>query len=273
MQRSTGDQKGLASSLNFSGLASHRLARFSRSVLHHQESLRIKRSIQDVSAIPGGLNALGDVYRDMGQLELAFENHTESLAMARRHSNRGAECDNLRDLGVDYMLMGQMEDAKASLEEVIRVATEHRYPWYETRAYSSFADLCLRTGDLGGAERMSLRALGLARQINSAELLAEALSVRASVLETNEASITEAIDALRQGIAIAHGGGLALPLRSMQLTLARLLRQRGDMEGARVAREHARRLLQEAADSIEDPLMRREFLSSRQAVEILESEV
>lgn len=273
MQRSTGDQRALASSLNFSGLASHRLARFSRSVLHHQESLRIKRSIQDVSAIPGSLNALGDVYRDMGQLDLAFESHIESLAMARKHSNRGAECDNLRDLGVDYMLMGKMGEARASLEEVIRVSTEHRYPWYETRAYSSFADLCLKTGDLEAAGRMSQRALELARQINSAELLAEALSVRANVLATNETGIAGAVDALRQGMAIAESGGLALPLRSMQMTLARLLQQRGDLEGAHAAREHARKLLQEAAGSIDDPLMRREFLSSSQAMEILESEV
>lgn len=270
MQRSTGDQKALASSLNFSGLASHRLARFSRSVSHHQESLRIKRAIQDVSAIPGSMNALGDVFRDMGQLELAFQNHTESLEMARRHSNRGSECDNLRDLAVDYMLMGRMSEARTALEEVIRISTEHRYPWYETRAYSSYAELCLKNGDSEAADKWSQRAIGLAHQINSAELLAEAMAIRANVLAVHDVSVPGAIETLKQGIAIAEAGGLALPLRSMQMIMAVLLKKSGDAEASDRAHAYARRLLEEAAGSIEDPVMRQTFLATPQAVRILE---
>lgn len=273
IQRSTGDQKALASSLNFSGLASHRLARFSRSVSHHQESLRIKRAIQDVSAIPGSMNALGDVYRDMGQIELAFRNHTESLEMARKHSNRGSQCDNLRDLGVDYMLMGRIPEARAALEEVIRVSTEHRYPWYETRAYSSYAELCLRNGDLDAAHNWSQRAITLARQINSAELRAEAMAIRASVLAVHDASVPEAIETLKQGIVIAEAGGLALPLRSMQMTMAVLLKKCGDAEASDRAHAYSRKLLEEAAESIDDPIMRQDFLATPHAMKILEPEL
>lgn len=269
MQRSTGDQRGLAASLNFSGLAYHRLARFSRSVLHHLESLRIKRTIQDVSAIPGGLNGLGDVYRDMGQLELAYKQHTESLMMARLHSNRGAECDNLRDLGVDYLLVGEFDKAVATLEEAATLSKEYKYPWYETRAFSTLSAVYLAMGDVKRADEYADQAYELATHVNAIELLAEALLAKARVLALAPESASAAIDHVRRGIMIAEQGGLVLPLRALQLTLATLLVRQGDRDGAVVALAAARDLLEEAAGNLDDPSERRVFLELPESREIL----
>ena len=269
MQRSLGDQRALASALNFSGLAYHRLARFSQSIAHHEESLHIKRAIQDVSAIPGGLNSLGDVFRDVGQLKLALKYHSESFEMARLHANRGAECDNLRDLGVDHTLMGDFDAAERSLEQVLRLAREYKYPWYETRACSAFTELLLLKGEIKGADEYSTRALELARQINATELLADALATKAQVIAVTKQDVGKAIDHLREGIALAESGDLILPLRMMYLLLARLLREIADRDGASSASDKARHHLQLASESIDDPAMRQSFLQTPLALSIL----
>jgi tetratricopeptide (TPR) repeat protein/tRNA A-37 threonylcarbamoyl transferase component Bud32 len=271
MQRSFGDQRGLASTLNFSGLAYNRLAKFSQSIAHHEESLRIKRAIQDVSAIPGGLNALGDVFRDVGQLDLAIKNHTESLKMARLHANRGAECDNLRDLAVDHTLMGDFDAAELSVEQVLRLAQEYKYPWYETRACSAFSELLRLRGDIGRADEYSARALDLARHINATELLAEALLARARVIAATKQNVNMAIDHVRQGIVLAESDDLILPLRMMYLVLAQLLRAAGDPIGANSAHDKAQHYLHVAAESIDDPTMRQSFLETPLALSILAS--
>ncbi len=269
MQRSIGDQKGLASSLNFSGLAHHRLASFSRSIQQHQESLRIKRAIQEISAIPGSLNALGDVYRDIGQLELALQHHGESLEMARLHSNRGAMCDNLRDLGVDFILLGQYEEAEKSLNEVLRIAAEYKYPWYETRACSTMSDLARQLHDLQGAHEYSQRGLNLARHVGAIELLAEALLARARVLASEDGYLSEAADLVSEGINLAESGSLMLPLRDLYHTYADLHRRWGDTNRAREALRTAQRLLSLAASSIEDDTMRQRFLRMPVSLAIL----
>jgi tetratricopeptide (TPR) repeat protein len=272
MQRSLGDQRGLASSLNFSGLAYHRLAQFSRSIKHHEESLRIKRAIQDVSAIPGGLNALGDVLRDIGQLDSAIKNHTESLAMARFNANRGAECDNLRDLGVDYLLVGDLNTSEQHLAQVLRLSHEHKYPWYETRARSTWSEVLLSRGDGIAADQQSALALEMARRINATELLAEALLIRARTVALSGTDLASAIGLITEGIALAEAGDLILPLRMMYHMLAQLRRSKGDRAGAQQAQAKAQLLLQDAASGIEDRAVRGTFLSSQLAQAILSSQ-
>lgn len=262
MQRLLGDQRGLASSLNFSGLAYHRLAQFSRSIAHHEESLRIKHTIQDVSAIPGGLNSLGDVLRDVGQLDRAISLHTQSLAMARSHANRGAECDNLRDLAVERILTGNLEEAETLLDQVLHLAREHKYPWYETRACSTYADLMLLRDDLARAEEYSSRALEFAGRVAATELLAEALLARARVEFRSGRDPNTAIERLRQAIVLADSGDLLLPQRAMYLALAEMLSACGESSGAKEAIGMARKRLDEASGNIDDPAMRQCFMET-----------
>ncbi|HUI11339.1 MAG TPA: protein kinase [Bacteroidota bacterium] len=264
LQDYEGDRRGLAGTLNALALVTHRLARYEEALAHAGASLDIKQSIGDATAIPGGLNVMGDIHRDSGNLPAALEYHSRSLALAREHANRGSQCDNLRDLGSDYLLMGDLAAARRHLDEVLRMAGAGRYPWHETRATITLAELQLVAGDTDAADPTSVRGLDLARSLKATELIIEALWKRGLIL-ARLGRREEARELLADAAARCSASGHRIFLWQIEADNAGVLESEGNVEEARAALAAAARHRREIVEGFLEGGARDRFLAWAQS--------
>ncbi|RPH29508.1 hypothetical protein EHM92_09665, partial [bacterium] len=194
-----------------------------------------------------------------GDVATALEYHKRSLELAREQNNRGSQCDNLRDLGADYLIQGDTNQSRKYLSEVVSLAKNHGFIWYETRSYITFAELYLIAGDLSEAEASAMRGVDMARNLKAQELIAEALWKKGLVSDRagrhEEGAVT-----LREAIDTAQASGHEIFLWQMYRDLGRILEASGRTEEAAAARTKALELVRAIAGAFKNPDTRRSFL-------------
>jgi predicted ATPase len=261
LQRDLGDRRGLANSLNFASLAYWRTAELERGLNLMFESL----------AVPGSLNGIGDIYREIGDLKQAEQYHLKSLALAREYGNRGSECDSLRDLGVDYMLQGKLDKAEPYLTEVLQLARERGFQWYETRALIGLAELHLSREDVDQARPLSDEAGALAENLQTQELIIDALRLQARVnLAAAKPELAGA--ELTRALEVARRTGNRMVMWQLLGDLSEVLAQQGDSDAALPLREEARALLNTITESFGDRQLRETFQNSPPVKHFLNAE-
>ncbi|MDX1520604.1 MAG: tetratricopeptide repeat protein, partial [Anaerolineae bacterium] len=225
LYRQSGDRAGEAGCANNLGLLESSLGRYSQAQQFYNQALSICHTIGNRLREGISLNTLGQVESVLGNFDRARELLQRSLTIRLAIGDRRGEAFCMHDLGHLHLLQQQLDDA--------------------IDYFGQARDIRRELGETGNYVA-SLAALG------EAYLQAGALSKAVSHLE-------EAIGHMRQGT-----GSGEYPPQNIWWAFYRLCHRRDDNRQMAEALRQAQALVQQKAEAINDPDLRRSYLENVQ---------
>jgi CHAT domain-containing protein/Tfp pilus assembly protein PilF len=296
-----GEIRDEATALNNLGFASFSLGEPQPAEESYRQALAIRRATGDRAGEAQALNNLAVLHRGLGEIDEALKAYGEAREILATLDDRRQEAATLNNLGVAYIATGEVERAQLYLTQALalrrtvedrrgEIVTLNNLGWLERRSgaagkaiplYSQALEVARATHDARN-EGISRSFLGEAQAASGhvAEGLAELDRALALQRQTGD-RLGEAITLRRKGELLAAGKPAeALPLFGQALaasravgdrvneaqTLAartRLLRDRGDLDGAAGDAEAAIRALESLRTRLGNPELRAAFLGFR----------
>jgi len=119
LRRELDDREGIADSLNNLGLLATDGADYARARALHEESLALRRALGDRRGLALSLNNLGDLAMAEGDLTRAWDLHQEALAVRRELRDLRGVAYSHNNLGAVAARRGDVETARSLLEEAL----------------------------------------------------------------------------------------------------------------------------------------------------------
>ncbi|HKG26946.1 MAG TPA: tetratricopeptide repeat protein, partial [Thermomicrobiales bacterium] len=119
LRRELDDREGIADSLNNLGLLATDGADYARARALHEESLALRRALGDRRGLALSLNNLGDLATAEGDLTRAWDLHQEALAVRRELRDLRGVAYSHNNLGAVAARRGDIETARSLLEEAL----------------------------------------------------------------------------------------------------------------------------------------------------------
>ena len=256
-----GHRWGIATALfSLGSFAQHQEGRRAEAKRHYEESLRIRRELDDRWGVAFCLDNIGFLTREMGQYDEARRLHEESLLISRQIGDQLGVAGSLDNLGLVARDEGDFAEARRYFEEGLASRRLVGRPWDVAISMRHMGDAALGQGDPSGAGQWyadSLQAFHNSWEHSGAELALTGLAEVALLSGDTETSSQYLRDALQ--ICVEYGM-LSNSLRTL-VGVARLLAQtdRGELAVGLLAcvqehhastaqtREKAKRLLDELA--------------------------
>lgn len=242
LRRALGDKRSLALSLHnlalvhqASGAAQEALARFS-------EALALRREIDDRPGVVQSLVAVAAAWRDRGDLDRALEVLKEALGLAREIGDRLEQAAIHARVGEVLSRLGRDAEAAQALGQASELALSFGDRLLQSEAARLVAEVHLSLGDLRRARDEARRALELADKVGSrpaqglAHRVLGTIIARGGITDEDRA---ESDQHFQRAIEILGAVGNALELGRTYETYARVLEQRGELDGARAFGERA----------------------------------
>lgn len=165
LKRQLEDKPGIATVLNSFGNLAVWQRDFNRAAQVVAESLAIRQELNDPAGIAIALRNLGNIYTATGDYQQAAEVYTESLAIAERLNNKLGQATALGSLGKVFLLQEHYEQAGRLLGESLRLFEELG----DKRRIAITLDLLgcvyMRQGHYEQALQFSFKSLGLEREL------------------------------------------------------------------------------------------------------------
>jgi predicted ATPase len=195
------DKKDLALALNFLGVETHIRGDLAASQAYHEESLAIRRELDDSWGIAQSLMNLGGIADTRGDFITAQSLLEEGLAVSRAWGERSHIVSLLNSLGWTIINQGDFDRARLLFHESLEVCLETRWQWKAAGVFESLARIEARQTE-------THRLIKAARLWGVAEML---FRVWGSLyhLEDSQAEITTVRDNLGESafeLAWAEGG-------------------------------------------------------------------
>jgi predicted ATPase/class 3 adenylate cyclase len=186
LRRTTGDQEGIAGTLNNLGIIAFWRGDYDGATALHEESRALREAQHDPFGLALSLSNLGDVLLARGEFDRARELQTASLRLREQAGDAAGAAFSIYNLGEIARLEGDLPEAKRRLAD-----SAQRFALLGDRiglAYAecSLADLASREGDAARAADLLARVLRTRVEIGD----------KRGTLETME---TIALAALRAG--------------------------------------------------------------------------
>lgn len=117
LKRQLEDKPGIAAVLNSFGNLAVWQREFGLAVRVVEESLNIRKELNDQAGISATLRNLGNIYTSTGEFRLAAEAYQESLAIAGKLNNKQGQAIGLGSLGKVFLQQEHYEQAAQLLQE------------------------------------------------------------------------------------------------------------------------------------------------------------
>ncbi len=224
IRRGLNDPSGIASSLNNLGNVVKDQGDLKGALALYEESLALQRSIGNRPGVAVALSSLGVLSHMRGDLQAARSYHEESLRLRRELGDRSNVAASLNNLGVIAEALGDPEAAISHLEESVGILRDMGDRWSMAAASSNLGRLAEAKGDGARARTFYERALVVLRELGDRRGSALTMNNLALLLEA-EGEWDEARRFLRESLAIFH------ELGECKLTVS-LLNALGGLEAA-----------------------------------------
>jgi tetratricopeptide (TPR) repeat protein len=170
--RASGDDMGVAASLNSLGLISYQQADYARAAACYEESLAVYRDLRDGLGAANVLNNLGMVADDQGAYERAVSLYEASLEQFRGLGHGRNSATVLNNLGGMRLQLGEYAAALSLFEQSLA-----QFETLEDRGgmalvLEHLGEAAARQGHLDLATTYHRRSLALARDVGGRDLIA-----------------------------------------------------------------------------------------------------
>jgi len=164
-----------AGALNGMGNLANQQGDYKRAQMWFEESLTLRRTIDNTGDIADALNNLGVVAKNQGEYERAAALYEESLALSRESNNIVGIASALNNLGLVAYEQGDYGRSMALYEESLALKRTVGNSWGISGTLLNLANVAFARGDYEGASTLYRESLVISRDSGSRKLVAQGL--------------------------------------------------------------------------------------------------
>jgi predicted ATPase/DNA-binding SARP family transcriptional activator len=167
----------------------------------HEESLAIRRALDDKAGVASSLNNLGLVATARGDYAAAQQFHSESLTLRQELGDRAGAASSLHNLGLLAHFAHDLEQARALYTQALEIDRESEDRWAIAYSLNSLGEVTLAQGDYVTAQAHFAESLALRRELEDKRGLGGTLSTLGG-LHFLQGELEVACSYLQEGIAL-----------------------------------------------------------------------
>jgi tetratricopeptide (TPR) repeat protein len=223
-----GDKQSESTVLMSMSMIQNEQGNFDQALQSLFQALLIKEHLGEEAGIATMLLNIGNVYALIPDHRKAIEYYEKSLAIYERLGRLKTEygwC--FLNLGTMYMQLGELTEARTWLEKglVISKSLEDLYGY--SGGLGVMAEILLREDHLDAALESVETALGLMREINEQDAMADAMLTLGHI-QSRMSDVPSAIQSINQAIATAQTMGAKPVIRNAYELLSKIYREAGE---------------------------------------------
>ena len=220
--------------LNGAGVLAYHQGDYPAAKVLHEESLAIRRELDDRHGIAGSLSNLGYALLNQGDYPAARALLEESLAISRELGNPHSIALALSNLGHVAINQGDYPAARALLEESLAISRELGNPYSIALALSNLGHAALDQGDHPAARALLEEGLAIRRDLGDRFSIATSLS-NLGLVALHQGDYPAARAMIGESLAIRRelGDQFGIPA-SLEGLAAVVASQRDSMRAARI---------------------------------------
>ncbi|MFN7953357.1 MAG: tetratricopeptide repeat protein [bacterium] len=179
IRRSLDDPSAVGASLNNLALVAHVRGQYEAAQTLHEEGLTIQRQVGTDRDVAISLANLGDAQRLLGDTQAARVTLDAALEILRRLGDRRREAGVMTNLALVASAQGNLEEAWRLLDQSLAIRRELGDRWGIALTCLNLGELCLDRSDTTGASAYLVDSLTTAREIGANEPLVDGLQLAA----------------------------------------------------------------------------------------------
>lgn len=164
IKRRIDDQRGIAASLSEIAQIQNLQGHPGDAVSSYRESIEIRQQIGDRRGNGIALTSLGAAYLDGGRYPEALEAFREALQIQRDLGDDERQARCLSNIGIVYYAQANYEEARTYLERALELREKMKVPGNVALTLTSLADVLQKQGEFQRAQAHYLRAVDLWRE-------------------------------------------------------------------------------------------------------------
>jgi len=233
--------------LNMMGGIEYTLGNYERAGQHFARASGIAQELGDRGQAMALINNAGAVADGRGDYRTAFEGYQEALRIAREIGLRDAEMLYLSNLGGACLHLGDLSAAETHLTQVIMMAQTIGFGQL-SETYRFLSETQLASGNWAQAQQSALKAIELAREVESPEFLSAGWRAAGQVAATTGVTVQfdekawDARAAFAESLRIAEESKMEGERARTLAVWAQYERQQGNSGRAAALQQEAREL-------------------------------
>jgi len=237
-----------------------RLGEMQQALEYYHEALELASETADRDREIIIRNNLGEIYRSLGNWETAFDYYRVAVEMSGSSDKSSFTGKVLINLADAYRHQGKLDEARTSLDRALALGREIGDRELQLLALDQMAFLLLQLKQPAQAAADAREAVGLGGSLENQALSRFALgSALLDLGDTASARIE-----MENALGLANKLGIPGREAEIDLVLARMDRDGGDLVSARSRIRSAIDLIEARRGGVIDPALRTSFLASKQ---------
>lgn len=259
----TGDRFNQATILNNIGNAYARMGEFQKGLEFLHQGVSLSRSTGDKRGEATNLGGIGQIYMKLGDYSKALEYYNQSLVLSRGGGYRTVECAALSNMGAIYSVTDELQKSLEYLNQALAQLVELGDRNSEAYVLTTFGTTYSRLGDPRKALEYYEKALTIRRAVGDEYGESYTLSGLGAV-NAQLGDHQKATEYSVQALALARVIGDRLGEVSILYQLARLERDRNNLNEARSQIETALAIVESTRTKVIFADARSIYFASRQ---------
>ena len=263
INQAIGNRIAESHSVNYTALLHSRMGDLDKAIALYERALALGRANGDRTLEASVLNNLAGAYLNLGEYEKSLAMYEQSLANQRAASNRRGEDIILMNLGGVHLKMGHLAKARELRFQALEIARRGGDSQTEARALAAVGQTYVAAGEYSEALRYYRDGLATSRRLGDVRNQAYALLAVGGALHRLGRD-DEALETLQESLTIHRQTRQRLGERDTLADLARVERDRGNLDEALTYSRASVDLDEALREEITAPELRTTFVAAEQ---------
>ncbi|MBV9957466.1 MAG: CHAT domain-containing protein [Acidobacteria bacterium] len=263
IRRALGDHSGEAYTLNNTGLLYLGLGETQRALDYFTQSLPLWRATGNRAGEATTVNNIAYTYDSLGDQESALKYYNESLILRRAVGDRSGEAETLNNLGLLYDSLGERQKALDHYNQAIPIFKAVGNPYGEATTYSNIGLIYTATGEYQKALDYLNQSLPIRRNIGDRTGESYTLN-NIGLVYLKQGEAVKAADLFTQALTLSRAVSDRRSQSKMLFNLARLERDRNNLDAARTRIEEGIQIIESIRTKINSQQLRATYFASVQ---------
>ncbi|MFX0091879.1 MAG: tetratricopeptide repeat protein [Candidatus Hodarchaeota archaeon] len=236
LKRKIDNKRGIASSLVNIAIVYQQKGELDQALKYFKENLRIFEDIGNNQDIAGILNNIGIVYVEKGEIKQALEYYKKSFALFEIHGTKNQIAMSLNNLGSLYIRQGSLNEALDCHRRCLAIDEEIGNRQNIANSLYSIGRICLQRGEIHRALEYFERCLDLLEDFDNKNLSARCF-LSIGTIYREKNNFNRALEFLEKGLALFEEFGNKIYLANALFHLISVIIDQTSLEEVDLATE------------------------------------